>query len=66
MLLKLLKDTYITNGRNTQIDRATTVSTHHIAHANCTAQGPQAGTQTKTNMLIIVANPMGTVPRKSD
>lgn len=31
-----------------------------------TAQVPQAGTQTKTIILIIVASPMGNVPRNSD
>jgi hypothetical protein len=61
-----LWNTYMVNGRPTHIDRATTESINHIAHASVTAQGPHIGTQTKTNILIIVANPMGNVPRNKD
>lgn len=45
----------------------TTASKIHNPHANRLVQSPpQAGTQTKTNILIIVANPIGNVPRNID
>lgn len=37
-----------------------------MPHATYGVAPPQAGTQTATNMLISVANPIGAVPRKSD
>lgn len=47
-----------------QVARDTAASNHHSAQANFHQFPPHAGTQTKTIMLMIVANPIGNVPIK--
>lgn len=43
-----------------------TASIHQRVQARVVAQEPQAGTQTKTIILIIVARPIGNVPTNRD
>jgi hypothetical protein len=54
---------YITKGMYMFVARDKTTSIHHRVHANIAAPWPHAGTHTKQIMLIIVARPIGKVPR---
>lgn len=47
-------------------EAAAMTSIIHSAHATDVAQGPHRGTQIKTHISMSVANPMGTVARKSE
>src|SRR5271156_3731066 len=44
---------------------ATALSITQHTHANVTAQGPHAGTQTNIHISTSVANPIGMVPKNS-
>ena len=57
---------YICNGSQRQQATLTITSSHHIPQATYGVEPPHAGTQIATNMLTMVANPIGNVPRKSD
>lgn len=52
----------IAKGRNMQTMMAIAASIHQSAHVSVKTQSPQAGTQMKAVMLMIVASPMGNVP----
>jgi hypothetical protein len=59
-------DTHRSTGSVQAMITETTASKIHIAQAKFRAHSPHAGTQTKTNMLMIVAKPMGKVPMNID
>jgi hypothetical protein len=54
------------NDKERVTEAAATTSTIHNAHATDVAQGPHRGTQMKTHISMRVANPMGTVAKKSE
>jgi hypothetical protein len=54
------------NGRERAVMTDTTASKIHRPHAKYRAHSPHAGTQTRQNILIIVASPMGNVPMNMD
>ena len=45
---------------------ATTASTIHSTHTSVLAHGPHTGTHSTVHSCSSVANPIGTVPRKSE
>ena len=57
---------YMINGNTKHVSTENTASVIHNPQAKSLAQTPHAGTQTKQNMLMIVARPMGKVPRNID
>jgi hypothetical protein len=48
---------YIAKGKNMQQATEMTTSTHHKVHVKVIAHDPNAGTQTKASILMIVARP---------
>lgn len=58
--------TYRTNGKDNAVVTEITASKIHNPHAKYRAHSPQTGTHTKTNMLTIVASPIGKVPMNID
>lgn len=59
----MMQRPYMTKGKYMLFASEITTSIHQSAHARVAARGPQAGTHTKQTMLIIVARPMGNVPK---
>lgn len=54
------------NGREKLVPIAHATSIHQRTHATVTKLSPHAGTQTNVIMLMMVASPMGNVPRNKD
>lgn len=58
--------THSKKGRERAVMTEKIASKIHKPQAKLRVQSPQAGTQTKQNMLMIVANPIGNVPMNMD